>query len=309
MFTIGQVISNYKIIDTLGKPGGYGQAHKVKNISDNSEAALKECFGKTTDDLLRFDGENDILYILQAHNYIIKPLSRIALEGATKYYLMELADENLEDFLNRNYNLSVDEKIALFIKICEGIEYAHSKKVVHRDIWWKNVLIVNQSSFTIPKLTDFGRSRDFGISQITLVPPEKWGLPDIGQPELYFKYWESPSQQNYIVGDIFALGILFYYSLGVNQLLYPYYLVPSAKKFLNSEGININTADEAVRQKAYRDWLSTIDYALLEGLRQLPSYTPAFVKKIDPIIGKMSNPDFSLRYQSVSELLTDLRSI
>jgi non-specific serine/threonine protein kinase/serine/threonine-protein kinase len=309
MFTIGQILNDYKIISPLGHPSGYAKVYKVSNVKNKSEAALKECYGRTQDELDRFDVENNILYKLKNHDYIIMPLSSVILEGSIKYFLLELADENLADFLNKNYNLSVGDKMELFIKICEGIGYAHSKGIVHRDIWWNNILIMNQQPCSIPKITDFGRSRDFNVAQLTSLPPEKWGLPDISQPELYFRYWDNPTQQNYIFGDIYALGVLLYYSLEVGPLPYSFCFYYSIAKYLRARGIDIAKTQETDRQRIYKEWLKTINYSYLDSLRNLPSHSPAFIQKIDPILKKMCNPDFSQRYTSMNELIIDLRQV
>jgi serine/threonine protein kinase len=225
---------------------------------------------------------------------------------------VELAVENFDDFFIRNIELENNEIIDLFIIVCEGIEHAHNKGVVHRDIWRNNVLMKNQQYIPVPKISDIGRSRDFNSDQLTSLPPEKWGLIHISQPELFFRYWDMPTQQNYILGDIYALGVLLYYSLEAGPLSYSSYFISRIYKYLKAKKINNNCADEKTRQNAYKHWLTTIKYTdldILRNIRNISSNDYAFAKKIDVIIKKMCEPDFSKRYQSVSELLIELRKI
>ncbi len=84
--------------------------------------------------------------------------------------------------------------------------------------------------------------------------------------------------------------------------------MPAIKKFLTKENVDLSSADEPTKQKLYKDWLTTIDYNRLEMFRQLP-VAPDFGVKIDPIIAKMCDPDFSRRYQSITEALVDLKNL
>jgi serine/threonine-protein kinase len=90
--------------------------------------------GVDTDFVLRrFRNERQILAALE-HRYITRLIDGGTTEDGRPYFVMEYIDGlPLYRFCDRN-RLSVDERLKLFTRICEAVEYAHEKRVIHRDL-------------------------------------------------------------------------------------------------------------------------------------------------------------------------------
>jgi non-specific serine/threonine protein kinase/serine/threonine-protein kinase len=59
--------------------------------------------------------------------------------------------------------LSVQKRLALFIKVCEGVQHAHQKAIMHRDLKPSNILVVEVDGKPMPRIIDFGIAK--AISQ------------------------------------------------------------------------------------------------------------------------------------------------
>jgi len=52
--------------------------------------------------------------------------------------------------------LSIEERLKLFLQVCDGLQHAHQKGIIHRDIKPSNILVVIEGRKAVPKLIDFG---------------------------------------------------------------------------------------------------------------------------------------------------------
>ena len=60
------------------------------------------------------------------------------------------------------YLLTIEERLRLFLHVCEAIQHAHQKGIIHRDLKPSNILVVIQDQEMIPKVIDFGVARATG---------------------------------------------------------------------------------------------------------------------------------------------------
>src|SRR5438045_9175846 len=100
--------------------------------------------------------------------------------------------------------LTIPERLGLFLKVCEAVQYAHQRLIVHRDIKPGNILVTGDG---IPKLLDFGIAK---ILNPEIVPGES--IVTVGQamtPE-----YASPEQLSGRLvteaSDIYSLGVVLY---------------------------------------------------------------------------------------------------
>lgn len=80
-----------------------------------------------------------------------------------KFYsiIMELCDETLLDYINKlSKNLTDKEIKDIFFELNNGFKKMVENKIVHRDIKLENVLITIKNNKIIPKLCDFGFSKE-----------------------------------------------------------------------------------------------------------------------------------------------------
>src|SRR5262249_17736740 len=106
--------------------------------------------------------------------------------------------------------LTVKERLSLFIPVCQAIQHAHQKGIIHRDIKASNVLVAMYDGAPVPKVIDFGVAKATGL-QLT----EKTLVTGFGAVVGTLEYM-SPEQAELnqldidTRTDVYSLGILLY---------------------------------------------------------------------------------------------------
>lgn len=303
----GELLDDHRIDGWLGG-GGYGDTYKVTHSTSGETSALK--ISKDTGDpvdLERFNAENEIMHRLHPHENIIAPLSRvIALPNNASYYKMELADFDLSEYLKNNPDLSTSERMSVFRQICSGIRHAHANEIVHRDLHWNNILFKDGPLTLTVKLADFGKSRDF--SKISLSDPEKpcWGA-FVFPPENKFNMWENPENDHYIVGDMYAIGILLFSIF--KSLPYPEVVSLQSEivSFLSRSGIEITDLSYSDRQNLYRDWIASM--RLENSYLSVNLLDTDETNRINSLLSKLTHIDREVRFKNIEELEREMANL
>lgn len=101
------------------------------------------------------------------------------------------------------------DRLRLFLKVCDGVLYAHQRGIIHRDLKPGNILVTKVNGVPEPKLIDFGIAQAFGDEwETTLNQPS----PTVAGTPVYM----SPEQAGWIHApidirsDIYALGMILY---------------------------------------------------------------------------------------------------
>jgi WD40 repeat protein len=147
---------------------------------------------------------------LMDHPHIARVLDAGATESGRPYFVMELVEGiGITVYCDR-YNLSVRERLELFVQVCRAVEHAHQKGVIHRDLKPSNILVVTLDGRPVSKIIDFGVAKAINqrLTEHTLVTAQAQIL---GTP-LYM----SPEQAE--LGpvdvdrrsDVYSLGVLLY---------------------------------------------------------------------------------------------------
>ena len=204
--TIPERLGAYRIIKKIGQ-GGMGVVFLAVRDDEqfNRRVAIKIA-PQAVDDASwreRFDTERRILASLE-HPNIARLYDGGVSEDGLPYLVMEYVDGLPVDLWCRRQGLSLHQRLALFIKICSAVEYAHQHLVVHRDIKPGNILITPEGE---PKLLDFGVARVLGAG--TVAPGTAAMRSGLLTPE-----YASPEQINNepvtTASDVYSLGILLY---------------------------------------------------------------------------------------------------
>src|SRR6202008_4578401 len=107
-------------------------------------------------------------------------------------------------------NLSTQERLNLFIQVCQAIQHAHQKGVIHRDIKPSNTLVTLHDGVPIPKVIDFGiaKATEGRLTDATVYTQlhQFIGTPAYMSPEQA----EMSGLDIDTRSDIYSLGVLLY---------------------------------------------------------------------------------------------------
>jgi serine/threonine protein kinase len=208
--TAGKRIGHYMVRRTIGT-GGMGTVYEASQDHPRRLVALKVMrHGVALSSALsRFRHEVEILGRLQ-HPNIAQVHDAGTFDegdGVQPYFAMEFVRGRALLEYAEAKGLGTRQRLELFVKVCDGVQYAHHKGVIHRDLKPDNILIDHLGE---PKILDFGvaRATDADIQVTTL-------RTDIGQLIGTVPYM-SPEQ---VTGDpreldtrsdVYSLGVVLY---------------------------------------------------------------------------------------------------
>jgi len=180
----GRRIGPYQLVRELGR-GGMGAVWLAVRADDQylTEVAIKLVRqGLDTDLILRrFRRERQILAWLQ-HPNIARLLDGGTTEDGTPFLVMEFVEGSWITRHAFEHGLTVDQKLRLFLSVCDAVAYAHRNFIVHRDLKPGNILIDQSGA---PKLLDFGISKFLYSEQSDATITQDGGMmtPDYASPE------------------------------------------------------------------------------------------------------------------------------
>lgn len=209
---LGTTIAGFTLERRLGT-GGMGVVYVAQQQRPSRRVALKLIRpGFMTPQLLRrFEHEAEALARL--HHPGVVPVYEAGTAttalGLQPYFAMELVEgEQLLDYA-ASQALGIPERVALLIRLCEAVQHAHSKGVVHRDLKPGNILVESGGR---PRVLDFGVARLAGSDQAGVTTNTDAGslvgtLAYISPEQLT----TGNSQQAFDTrSDIYALGVIAY---------------------------------------------------------------------------------------------------
>ena len=131
--------------------------------------------------------------------------------GSRPYFAMELVDGAPIDKACDSMRLTIAERCALFIGVCDAIRHAHARGIVHRDLKPSNVLVEkDERGNPQPKVIDFGVSKALHqrLTEATLVTElgQLMGTPEYMSPEQADLMGASIDERS----DIYSLGVMLY---------------------------------------------------------------------------------------------------
>ena len=206
-----QWIGPYHLLQKIGE-GGMGEvwvAEQHEPIRRTVALKVIKLGMDTRQVVARFEAERQALAVME-HPAIAKVLDAGTTASGRPYFVMEyVKGERITDYCDRQ-RLSTADRLALFVKVCEGVQHAHQKGIIHRDLKPSNVLVAIQDGQPVPKIIDFGIAKATAHHLTEQTVFTELGLL-IGTPE-----YMSPEQAE-MTGldidtrtDIYSLGVLLY---------------------------------------------------------------------------------------------------
>lgn len=191
----GSVLAGrYELEEPIGQ-GGMATVYRARRLSDGSVVAVKvlrEPYSHDREFVERFEREAEAAASLD-HPHVVPVLDR-GQDGGVHFLVMEYVEgEDLKSLLRRCGPLPPDRAAAIAAAVCDALEYAHARGIVHRDVKPQNILLTPTGQV---KVTDFGIARALSSATITetgtvlgsvhyLSPEQARGEPASARSDLY----------------------------------------------------------------------------------------------------------------------------
>ena len=279
LIAAGQRLGPYRIEQEIGR-GGMAVVYAARRDDEQyrQKVAIKVIKrGMDTDSILaRFRQERQILAQL-SHPYIARLLDGGTTPDGLPFLVMEhIEGEPIDCFCQA---LGLHERIEIFAKVCDAVQFAHRNLVVHRDLKPSNILVADAE----PKLLDFGIAKLLDDGEHAMASPEtavgtRPMTPNYASPE------QIRGELITTASDVYALGVLLF---------------------------------ELLAGRSPRRIEDRPPAAVAAGLRQRIPERPSAAAcqpwsrrlrgDLDTIVGKAMQPEPERRYGSAGELADDLR--
>ncbi|HCO92646.1 MAG TPA: hypothetical protein DIU00_01635 [Phycisphaerales bacterium] len=299
-------VEGYEILHVLGE-GGMGivylaqQKHPVQR-----QVALKIVKpGMDSRRIIsRFEAERQALAFLD-HPNIAQVYDAGTAKDGHPYFSMEyVIGQPITEYCDK-HRLSIEERLELFIQVCEGLQHAHQKGIIHRDIKPSNILVYKEGGKPIPKIIDFGVAKAL-TTQLTeqsffTEQGQLLGTPEYMSPEQA----EMTRQDIDIRSDIYSLGVLLYVLLAG--------VLPFERKMLERAGFAeiLRTIREQAppRPSTQLSGLGAEAIQVADSRRtQVGALAKRLHKELEWIPLKAMRKERARRYGSAAEFASDIQS-
>jgi serine/threonine-protein kinase len=278
--SIPDSLGHFKIIKKIAT-GGMGRVYLGQSTTADVQikVALKtiriELISKELRD--KFQNEKNILSQLK-HKNIASLIDAGISNNQIPYIATEWVDGlNIKSYCIEN-NLSIKQRLRLFLQICDAMIFAHNKMIIHRDLKPDNILVNTQEQV---KLLDFGIAKIVDENQSSKTQTQIF-TPDYAAPE------QLSGDRCTAATDIYSLGIILFE------------LLTNSKRF---ELSNLSITDKI---KAISIPIQP-DLSEVQSVTKLPYSLIQLKGPLHNIINKAMHVDFRRRYDSVASLVSDVQ--
>ncbi len=257
----------YEIQEIIGV-GGMAVVYKAFDNQENRIVAvkiLKEEFTSNDEFLRRFKNESKAIAML-SHPNIVKVYD-VSFGDLIQYIVMEYIEGiTLKEFIEREGSLRWKDAVHFTLQILKGLQHAHDKGIVHRDVKPQNIMVLADGTI---KVTDFGIAR-FARNDQRTITDKAIGSVHYISPE------QARGEKTDEKTDIYSVGVMLYEML------------TGRLPFQAESAVSV-----AIMQLQRDPQLPTeINGSIPQGLEQITMHA---MQKIQ-----------ERRYQSASEILCDL---
>ena len=267
MLSVGMLIDGrYEIVGKIGA-GGMSDVYKAKDHTLGRFVAIKVLKQELSEDVnfvTKFRTEAQSAAGLEHPNIV--NIYDVGSQGGMYYIVMEYVEGiTLKTYIEKKGQLTFKEAISIAIQVGRGIEAAHNKNIIHRDIKPQNIIISTEGKV---KVTDFGIAR---AATSNTINSDVMGSVHYSSPE--------QARNGFVDGksDIYSLGIVMY---------------------------------EMVTGRVPFDGDTTVAVAiqhLQEEMVAPSAYAPELPVSLEKIILKCTQKNVDRRYETMGDLLLDLK--
>ena len=207
----GAMFGPYRLLRLLGE-GGMGAvwlAQQEQPIRRTVAVKVVKPGHDSREVLSRFESERQALAILN-HQHIAKVFDAGVTAGGRPYFVMEHVEGSPIAAFADQHGLTIRERLGLFLQVCDAIQHAHQRGVLHRDLKPGNILVSDQGGRLVAKVIDFGIAKAIRQHLCGDTLNTEFGV-FIGTPE-----YMSPEQAGLVDmavdtrTDVYSLGLVLY---------------------------------------------------------------------------------------------------
>jgi WD40 repeat protein/serine/threonine protein kinase len=208
---IGNMVGRYKLLERIGE-GGFGvvfMAEQQQPVRRRVALKVIKAGMDTKQVIARFEAERQALAMMD-HENIAKVFDAGTTDTGQPYFVMELVPGvPITEYCER-HKLPARARLELFVRVCQAVQHAHTKGLIHRDLKPNNILVMVRDDRLVPKVIDFGVAKATG-QQLTDKTLFTQFAQMVGTP-LYM----SPEQAQMggidvdTRSDVYSLGVLLY---------------------------------------------------------------------------------------------------
>ena len=209
--SVPAVIDHYHLLQKVGE-GGMGEvwlAEQKEPVRRRVALKLVKEGMNTREVIARFESERQAL-ALMAHPAIAKVYDAGSTPQGAPYFVMEyVAGIPINEYCDA-HRLNINQRLELFLRVCEGVRHAHQKAIIHRDLKPSNILVEELDGHAVPKIIDFGVAKALSqkLTAHTMLTRvgALVGTPEYMSPEQALSWGEDVDTRT----DVYSLGIIFY---------------------------------------------------------------------------------------------------
>ena len=192
-------IGKYQITGNLGS-GGFGRVYRAGDPTFERVVAIKVLNAPDDSDIVR-RFRTEATTVANLHHKNIVTVHEFGEDGGAPYLVMEFLDgTTLRELIDRN-SLSLLEKLEIMSSVAEGLQYAHERGVIHRDVKPANIMLLKDGSVKI---------MDFGIARIATEASTRLTQAGFVIGSLHYMAPEQFNGTSDALTDVFAYGVTFY---------------------------------------------------------------------------------------------------
>lgn len=191
----------YEIQEIIGV-GGMAVVYKAHDNVENRTVAikiLKDEFVTNEEFIRRFKNESKAIAVL-SHPNIVKVYD-VSFGDLIQYIVMEYIDGiTLKEFIERQGSLKWKDAVYFTVQILKGLQHAHDKGIVHRDVKPQNIMVLSDGTI---KVADFGIAR-FARNEQRTITDKAIGSVHYISPE------QARGEKTDEKADIYSVGVMLY---------------------------------------------------------------------------------------------------
>jgi serine/threonine protein kinase len=301
---LGTLIGPYKLLQQIGE-GGMGVVYMAEQTEPVKRRVALKIIKPGMDSrqvIGRFEAERQALALMD-HPNIAKVLDAGTTASGRPFFVMELIKGIPITKYCDERHLSLRERLELLIPVCQAIQHAHQKGIIHRDIKPTNVLIAQFDGRPVPKVIDFGVAK---ATAQTLT--ERTMFTELGQIVGTVEYM-SPEQAELnqldidTRSDIYSLGVLLYELLTGST--------PFNKQTLRDaafhEMLRIIREDEPLKPSTRLSTIDTLPFVAANRSVEPARLSNTVKGELDWIVMKALDKDRARRYATADSFAGDLK--